>query len=135
MRHLALTATLLTLASCTTEPGRERVVGLIDTTPSAQALTAPDTVSVDVPVSVTVVTWGSACRSADGATVRVTNLLADITPYDRLPPAGTNCIQIVLPLPRAVSLRWATPGQGTIRLHGRYGSESVILERSITVLP
>jgi hypothetical protein len=123
------------VSACGMDEGRERVVGFIDTTAAAGALVAPDTGHNGTPVLITVTTWGSMCRTADGMSTRVSGLTADVTPYDLAPPPGISCLEGILRLPRTKSLAFATPGQATIRLHGRDGTGAVTVERSITILP
>jgi hypothetical protein len=79
---------------------------------------------------------GGACDQVDGTDVRTTGLLADVTPYDLLPPPGTVCIAILRASPRSVQFTFAAPGTGVVRLHGRrFGGADVTLQGSVVVRP
>ena len=117
------------------EQGPQRVIGLIDNGGGAFPLILPDSAYVGVPFAVTVTTFGGGCDRADGAEVRTSGLLADITPYDLLPAPGTICIAILRTLPRSVELTFMTPGSGVVRVHGRGPNGNVTLQRSVTVRP
>ena len=47
----------------------------------------------------------------------------------------TNCISILRDLPRPVSLVFALPGIGRVRVHGRGTAGGITLVSSITVVP
>src|SRR5690348_4723204 len=74
--------------------GPQRVIGVIDAGAGLSPLTLPDTVHAGMPFAITVTTFGGACDQADGADVQTSDLSADVTPYDLLPPPSTVCIQI-----------------------------------------
>ena len=82
----------------------------------------------------TVTTFGGACDHPDGADVATNGLLADVTPYDVLPPPETICIALLRASPRSIQLTFATPGTGVVRVHGRrFGGGDVTLQRVVVV--
>jgi hypothetical protein len=119
------------------EPGSRRVVGIIDNGGTGIApLIVPDTVYVGVPFLATVTTFGGACDHPDGSDVSTRGLLADVTPYDLLPPPETICIAILRASPRSIELTFATPGAGVVRVHGRrFDGGDVTLQRAVVVRP
>ena len=120
----------------TAEPGSRRVVGIIDNGGTGIApLVVPDTVYVQVPFVVTVTTFG-ACDHPDGADLSTSGLLADVTPYDLLPPPETICVALLRASPRSIAVTFAAPGTGIVRLHGRnFGGGDVTLQRVVVVRP
>ena len=121
----------------TAEPGSRRVVGIIDNGGTGIApLVVPDTVYVQVPFVVTVTTFGGACDHSDGSDVSTSGLLADVTPYDLLPPPETICIALLRASPRSIAVTFPAPGTGIVRLHGRsFGGGDVTLQRVVVVRP
>ena len=134
---------VLTLAAAATvacsgpqDESSRRVLGLIDNGAAGDPLALPDTVYAGASFVATVTTWGSPCNRADGAKVVLAGLLADVTPYDLLPPPGTTCITSIRAFPRPVTLTFLTPGAATVRLHGRDATtDTVTVARSLLVLP
>ena len=137
--HLLLLALAVTASGCTspTRPSSRRVVGIIDNGGTGiDPLVMPDTVYIGAPFVATVTTFGSACDTPDGMDVQTTALVADVTPYDLLPPTGTVCIAILRASPRPVQLTFATAGAAVVRLHGRrYSGGDLTLTRSVVVQP
>lgn len=111
------------------------LVGVIDGTPS--------TVTVGNPFPITVNTFGSSSRvHQDGASVSVVGLIAEITPYDRIPRLGsqTPCTTDFGAHPRTLTLQFAVAGQATLRVIGRSvgatGSEVTdTVEATTSVVP
>ncbi len=130
---------LLALTTACANPadeGRQRMVGIIDNGGATQTLVAPDTVHAGVAFTATVTTFGSACRLADGAQVRVSGSTAEITPYDLTPPGGTMCIAVEVAMPRSVSVTLSFAGTATLRVRGRnFDRAEITKERTIVVLP
>jgi hypothetical protein len=130
----ALVAMVLALpAACrsSTEPERmtRLVVGRL-ATPASAALQAPDTVLVGARFTATVVTHGTPCETPAGGEVRVTGLVATITPYDMR--YDSTCELILVAHPRAVPLRFDVPGTAVVRTAGAGG---VTAERTVVVRP
>jgi hypothetical protein len=117
-----------------TDPSGSRVTGYIGDNPQL-ALVLPDTAHVGTALLATVTTTGSPCNRADGASLRIQGLLGEITPFDRLPPAATNCIESVVRFPRSVFLTFRMPGAATVQLHGRGPAGPLTVERTLVVLP
>ena len=119
------------------EQGSRRVVGIIDNGGTGIApLVVPDTVHVGVPFLVTVTTFGGACDHPDGSDVSTNGLLADVTPYELLPPPETICIALLRASPQSIELTFATPGDGVVRVHGRtFRGGDLTLARTIVVRP
>src|SRR5207245_5747511 len=130
-------ALLVAAAACggrsPTGPSSRRVVGIIDNGGTGMApLVVPDTVYVAVPFLATVTTFGGACDHPDGSDVSTRGLLADVTPYDLLPPPETICIALLRASPRSIALTFTAPGTGVVRLHGRsFGGGDVTLQRVV----
>ncbi len=137
--YLLLLALALTASGCAapTQPSSQRVVGIIDNGGTGiDPLVMLDTVYVGVPFVATVTTFGSACDTPDGTDVQTTALVADVTPYDLLPPAGTVCIAVLRASPRPVQVTFAAAGAAIVRLHGRrFGGGDLTLSRSVVVRP
>jgi hypothetical protein len=95
------------------------MIGYIESyTPGLRVITAPDTVRVATPFTVTVTTFGSSsCTQPAGATLTVTGLVATITPYD-LFSTGGGCTGDIAPRPHPVKLVFGFAGRATIRVRG-----------------
>lgn len=119
------------------EPSSRRVIGVIENgNTGIQPPLLPDTVAAGTSFAVTVTTFGGACDRADGTDVTTTGSMADITPYVLLPPRETNCIALLVTSPRSVTLTFATPGTGIVRVHGRrFDGTVVTLQGSVVVRP
>ena len=134
-------ALLFAAAACggrsPTEPSSRRVVGIIDNGGTGIApLVVPDIVHVGVPFLATVTTFGGACDQPDGSDISTSGLVADVTPYDLLPPPETVCVAVLRTSPRSIELMFAAPGTGVVRLHGRgFGGGDVTLQRVVVVGP
>ena len=126
-------------ASChaVAEPNQRRVIGVIENGNSGiQPLLLPDTVAAGASFAVTVTTFGGACDHDDGTDVTTAGLMADVTPYVLLPPPGTICIAVLVASPRSVTLTFANPGTGIVRVHGRrFDGAVVTLQGSVVVRP
>lgn len=134
--HLVLV--LITSAFACHSPlqqGRQRVIGVIDDGRGTFPAILPDTAHVGISFTVTVVTLGGGCDQADGAQVQTTGLVADVTPYDLVPPPGTNCISILRTLPRQIELIFGSAGNGVVRVHGRGPNGLETLQGTVTVRP
>jgi hypothetical protein len=120
------------------DQGPRRVVGVIDNgNGSVDPPSLPDTVQTGVAFSATFFTFGGACQRPDGADVRTAGLVEDVTPYDLLSPPETICIDVLVAYPRSVTLTFATPGSGLVRLHGRdfNSGAPLTVQRGVTVRP
>jgi hypothetical protein len=131
---------LLLLAACVlpTDPGWERVVGEIAPEfSSSQTLAAPREAVAGMPFTVTVTTVGSSsCTRPAGASVRVTGLVAEITPMDEQATRAQLCTLDLSPFPRPVTLRFTTPGEAVVRVLGRgFAGQSSEVEVGVTVRP
>lgn len=122
--RLLLVALLPLVAACASllEPGQEwrRVVGITSISPhQPPPIRLPDTIRAGVPFTATVITWGSgSCTRPDGAEVRTSGLLVEVTPYDREATSGV-CTDDLRPYPREVSLRIDAAGEAVVRVIGR----------------
>jgi hypothetical protein len=97
------------------------------------SLVVPESAIVGVPASVQASTWGSSCTQPDRTVTQVIGLLADITLYDRDPPAGTPCARILKGIARNVTVTFSLPGEATVRLHGRSFTDTTTIGASLTV--
>jgi hypothetical protein len=95
------------------------MIGYIESyTSGLRVITAPDTVRLATPFTVTVNTFGSSsCTQPAGATLVVTGLVATITPYD-LSSEGGGCTGDIAPRPHRVQLAFGVAGRATIRVLG-----------------
>jgi len=85
---------------------------------------APAEVATNTPFDVTIATFGDGCTTRGDAGVVVSGNVAIITVTDlqRQPAA---CPQPLVRFPRTVTLQFATPGEGVIRVDGqRVGPET-----------
>ena len=117
------------------EQRSERVIGILDAGAGPFPLSLPDTAHAGVPFTITVTTFGGGCDQADGADVRASDLSVDVTPYDRLPAAGTICVAILRTLPRPVPLTFGTTGTAVVRVHGRGPNGAVTVQGTVEVRP
>jgi len=106
--------TVVTACSFLTSPKRE-VSKLFGTPP----LEAPPTVKVDETFVVTVGTIGGGHIMTDDTEVRVSGLVAEITPYDHVEQSRVVRHQLSILVHRTVRLRFASPGLATIRAIGQ----------------
>ena len=123
---------LLFVTSCSLFLGSRRVVGTID--PSAVGtILVPRSVTTGQTFVVSVGTNGGGCVSPEGAEVRVSGLLAEIIPYDRV-RTDLPCDLALHWYPRDVLLRFDSPGLATIQIigQGEQGKEE-IFERQVEV--
>ena len=123
---VALGLAAIALGGCAgaTAPAAPRVVGVIAVNGPPRPLAVPDTVRVGVPFEVEVVTYGSgSCTRPDGATVRVTGSVAEVTPYDRH-TVQYACTDDLRAYPRQVALRFEAAGAAVVRVRGRTSHRS-----------
>ena len=124
----------------TPQQGTKRVIGLIliDKFPDLIVIDAPPEVHANQPFTVTIATYGSSsCTTVDGADVQVTDVVVEITPYDRQ-PIGDNvvCTADLASHPREVVVTLSTLGHTTIRVVGQnFDGESIVEENIVTVIP
>lgn len=125
------------LAGCetATEPRGQRVVGILEWHSAAQGsassslqmadsdaavITAPDTVDAGVPFEATITTIGSnGCWREAGAEIELNGNLAVVVPHDYTSEDQAGCTQALVQLPRSVEIRFAQPGEATLRVKGR----------------
>jgi hypothetical protein len=151
---------LATACALPADPSMQlRVVGIVDWPQAGEAieaslgfdpapyepLSAPDTVTVNVPFEVRVTTIGlSGCWRAAGGDVEAEPLRVLITPHDFVTsePDGrpTYCTGALVHLPRSVPVRYTERGEATLILNGRRvlggdprHTESVTIEKRIIV--
>jgi hypothetical protein len=116
-----------------TEPNTERVVGRIDPSLSARpVVSAPAEVRAGAAFTVTVTTVGFGCTTAEGGEVEVSNALARIVPYDRIPGPGhgTFCDETTVRiLPRDLRVTMREAGAARLRVVGlRASSPGSVLD-------
>ncbi len=102
-------------------------------------LVVPDTVGAGVTFQATVTTYGpSSCWKADGATVDVAGLTAEIVPYD-VTTVGGGCTAVTVYPTRQVGITFGQTGIGTVRVKGRQmgtdvGTQpTVLIEKQVVV--
>ena len=111
---------LALLAACTTEPETARVVGLITAgNVATDVYDGPASVTAGQTFSATIFSYGSSsCTTPDGADVTVTGLIADVTPYDRVPTGNVVCTADFGARPHPITLRFPSAGAAELRVHG-----------------
>jgi hypothetical protein len=117
-----------------------RTIGSIPVGSGPRVVETPDTVRAGRAFLVTINTFGgSGCGSPAGVDLVVTGLLASVTPYDRVPRSDSavhwGCPADFSPRPHPVRITFPTAGLGVIRVRGRDGWRSRIVERKVVVLP
>ncbi len=116
-----------------------RAIGLIPTNrfPELEVLSAPASVTVNQPFTVTVITHGSSsCTTPVGAKVEVEGLAAIIIPVDQKPLRSIPCSADLAKHPREVELTFSQAGEATIWVIGQnFDEEPTTNEYSITVMP
>ena len=138
-------ASVAWLSACDglTAPTTTRVVGVIGLGDSRTVvLEAPDSMRLGEATQVRVTTYGSgSCTRAAGAELRVTGLVAEITPIDREQRSGA-CTSDLRSYARDVGVRFDVAGVATIRVRGRSqyrasdGRDSLVVrERTVVVRP
>lgn len=130
MRLLALTglAAALTLAGCdlTTSLVEERLVGAIGY-PDNLDITVPDTVQAGEAFTVTVRTLApNGCWRKDRTEVRVSGLIAQVTPYDiyRV-ERDENCTAEPVSITHTATVTFGSAGDGRVDILGREGTASL----------
>ena len=124
-----------------TGPDPASEIGVIDFypagVPTSDVITAPTVVRAGAEFRVSVRTYGGGCTSADGATVTYPSpSLAVVVPYDATHvPLGGGCTHVLRMLEHEVTLRFAVPGQATVRVEGRKepGPGAAVVEMPISV--
>jgi hypothetical protein len=135
---LALAGLVACQSSVGPEAGWRRALGFIDAAASMPPLRLPASARAGEPAVLTVTTFGSSsCTRPNGVEVRVSALTADLTAYDWVPAdPNTVCTRDLHHFPREVTVRFAAPGEATIRLHGRgAGAAPAVVEGRLRVEP
>jgi hypothetical protein len=93
-------------------------------------------------VVVAVTTYGDGCYRKGQTHVTVSGMVADVRPYDVVPPAGTNCTrQLVAGIHEAV-ISFPSSGTARIRVHGYDAStrnaqnmlgDVIVVERQVVI--
>ena len=131
MRPLIVIAASVLLTSCdsVTGPNERLVVGTI-TLSDPVVIEVPDTVSVSVPFSVSVRTFGGGCMRVGPTEVVINGLDAQVTPFDyTVVGDGVLCIQIVSSFDHEASLTFATVGSATITIRAKQEPGDLPFER------
>lgn len=145
MKKAVVLAAVVMFGGCGILPGDSpkdiRAVGVLvdaDHMPG-DPLVVPDTVDAGVAFQATVTTMApSSCWRADGATVGVTGLTAEIVPYD-LTTAGDVCPTIPIYPTHTVSVTFDQAGLATVRARGRQSDTGVdtpalvVIEKQVVV--
>jgi hypothetical protein len=139
-RLAGLAALSLAGACCcsSTEPEGVRELAVIDYDDDGQPrITVPATARAGEPFTAVVVTRASGCVDAE-TDLSVSGATADITPYYiRLPPEGRTCPDGPSSRTREVVVRFAAPGQATVRVRGLRdeSADTVVITRTVMVQP
>lgn len=150
-------AAVLGACSSSTAPGDSRVMGILEVqfgaegslAPSAASdassrtvISAPDSVEAGVPFTATITTIGlSGCWEAAGEDIELDRNLAVVVPYDLDGMReGVACTGSLIELPHPVEIRFAEPGEATLRVRGRkvfkeniQRADTVVVEKRIVV--
>lgn len=136
MRLLIVIAISVLLTSCDflTGPNERLVVGVVAFHSEPVVIEVPDTVSVSVPFSVSVRTYGGGCERVGPTEVEMDGLDAEITPFDYTAAAdGGACTDILLSFVHEASLTFATVGSATVTIRGKEEPGDLPFERIHTV--
>ncbi len=139
--RLACLAALALAAACSgsTDPDEGvREPSVVEFYDSAPEITLPATVRAGETFTVGVMTWAAGCSRPDGTDTSVSGATADVRPYDfRFTGAQISCPDISRNYLHETTVRFATPGQATVRVHGirEPGGDPVVLTRTVTVQP
>ena len=108
---------------------------VIDFYGGAVQVTVPDTVTAGADFVVVALSYGDGCLAKGRTEVAVAGLVADVRPYDYVPPEGTTCTRPLLTARHEAVVRFATPGRALVRVHGRQrpGDGRVTVERTTIV--
>jgi hypothetical protein len=97
----------------------------------------PTAATTGTPFAVAVTTYGGGCIAEDRTVVLVTDLSADVVPYQRVyrPRANEACTEELRITRREIVVTFQATGQGIVRVHGRAmpGDSLVVVERIVTV--
>lgn len=123
---------IVSACSLLADPQGRRVVGIVGGSPpdgSSQVITAPDTIQAGIPFTATITTFAPYnCWRAAGADIDLRGNLAVVIPYDFDPRSDDfHCPDMEGVVPRPVEIRFAEPGEATLRVRGREAQNSNIL--------
>ena len=122
MRPLIVIAASVLLTSCdsVTGPNERLVVGTVAFFSDPVVIEVPDTVSVSVPFSVSVHTFGGGCKRIGPTEVVINGLDAEITPFDyTMTGDGVVCTDILRVFDHEASLTFAAAGSATVTFRGK----------------
>ena len=138
MRLLIVIAGSVLLTSCdfdfVTGPSERLVVGTVAFHSEPVDIDVPDTVTVSVPFSVSVRTFGGGCQRLGSTEVVINGLDAEVTPFDST--AGGDrvvCTDILLAFAHGASLTFATVGSATVTIRGKEEPGDLSFERTYPV--
>jgi len=108
----------------------------------APSIVAPDSVRVNVPFSVTVLSYGSGsrnCNEPSGTSVNYVSGVARIQAFMRYPTGDIVCTADLRPYPQSANVTFTTAGISVIRLLGVTRSRDAksldSIEKRVVVLP
>ena len=124
MRLLIVIVICALLASCdsvtVTGPNERLVVGTVAFFSDQVVIEVPDTVSVSVPFSVSVHTFGGGCKRVGPTEVVINGLDAEVTPFDyTMTGDGVVCTDIFRVFEHEASLTFAAVGSATVTIRGK----------------
>ena len=140
MRRRFLPLMALALAGCSLGTGPEeedRLLGIIhfDTSVELQII-VPSTVRAGEQFEVTVRTYGlNSCWSMGETEVSAAGASATVSPFDipGRPKGTTGCRPMIVEFNHTASIRFDTPGTGTVIVRGRDVGQEVRIERAVAV--
>jgi len=135
MRRPLLLLTAALACDPVTGPGRTRVLGEIAGYYADDPhVDVPATAERGRPFSVSIRTYGNACRTAGNTGVRVDGLTADVTPYDYMVTKAV-CADVLLTFVHTATLRFDAAGLARVRVRGlgRPGGTEIVVEREVVV--
>ena len=117
----AVFAVVPTTGCDSADAGETRAPGvLVQNPPDYPALTAPDTVVVGRPFTVTTFTAGGGCVRKGDTEVAVTSLMAEIRPFDLFVDPGPDgaCPAFLTYYPHTATFAFQETGTATVRVLG-----------------
>ena len=141
---VALLVSVVAVGACSVlsleEPETVRGAAILLHYGDATTVTVPTSARVDVPVSITVTSFGGGCIAQGETEFTLRGLEAEVRPYRyetvRLPP-NVACTDELRIFQHTISLEFEEPGDARVRVFGlrRPGDAPHVVERQLTVLP
>lgn len=121
--QLLLFTAIAGAAPASSAPGLARLPGALEfgQESTREVVSMPDTISVNEPFQIVIMTFGNGCEQPGDTGVVMTASGATLLPYDLTSAVdpGAVCSAVIKRLPHTVTLRFDRPGEALIRIWGR----------------